>query len=289
MREQLPKPTVFRRPARGDFGNAAKYVLRNPGTHNYNLSLFKNFPCKSEKFATDSFPSSQAEQQRGNPMKSLLIVVLSILFFHASAPGQTTPAPLGGNAAEANQWWAEAKALGQKAASLKKARYEATAKVNARISETATKEFIKRPSKPLADIYDELRKKAAPEFAAINQQYDPQITEAMHRYVAFLREPKLDDGGILVASMALRPEILYREKAKYTEAARQNRVQGTVLLSIIFSADGRITNVRVVRSLPDGMDDEAVKAASEIVFLPALKNGRPVSVRMSVEYSFNLL
>ncbi len=41
-------PTVFRRPARGDFGNAAKYVFRNPGTHNYDLSLFKNFPLKSE-------------------------------------------------------------------------------------------------------------------------------------------------------------------------------------------------------------------------------------------------
>jgi TonB family protein len=222
-------------------------------------------------------------------MKGILIVVLSVLLLPAIAQGQTTPAPIVGKAENANQWWAEAKALGQKAATLKKARYEARAKVNARISETATKEFIKRPSKPLAEIYDELRQKAAPEFAAINQQYNPQITEAMDRYVAFLREPKPDAGEILAASMALRPEILYQEKAKYTEAARQNRVQGTVLLSIVFSADGRISNVRVVRGLPDEINDEAVKAANEIVFLPALKNWRPVSVRMSVEYTFNLI
>jgi hypothetical protein len=41
-------PTVFRRPARGDFGNAAKFVFRNPGAHNYDISFFKNFPLKAE-------------------------------------------------------------------------------------------------------------------------------------------------------------------------------------------------------------------------------------------------
>lgn len=41
-------PTVFRRPARGDFGNAPKDVFRNPGTHNWDFSLFKNIPLKSE-------------------------------------------------------------------------------------------------------------------------------------------------------------------------------------------------------------------------------------------------
>ncbi|HKC88816.1 MAG TPA: hypothetical protein VKG02_22725, partial [Blastocatellia bacterium] len=41
-------PTVFARPARGDFGNAPKDVFRNPGTHNWDFSLFKNIPLKSE-------------------------------------------------------------------------------------------------------------------------------------------------------------------------------------------------------------------------------------------------
>lgn len=41
-------PTAFARPARGDFGNAPKDVIRLPGTHNWDFSFFKNIPLKSE-------------------------------------------------------------------------------------------------------------------------------------------------------------------------------------------------------------------------------------------------
>jgi carboxypeptidase family protein/TonB-dependent receptor-like protein len=45
---QWINPAAFARPARGDFGNAPKDVFRNPGTHNWDLSLFKNIPLKGE-------------------------------------------------------------------------------------------------------------------------------------------------------------------------------------------------------------------------------------------------
>ncbi|MFN7927894.1 MAG: energy transducer TonB [Blastocatellia bacterium] len=96
-------------------------------------------------------------------------------------------------------------------------------------------------------------------------------------------------GGIFQATASLKPNIIYKEKAKYTEAARQNRVQGTVLVSAVFTADGKVTAIRVVRGLPDGLNDEAIKAAQKIKFTPAMKNGQPVSVRMQMEFSFNLL
>jgi hypothetical protein len=41
-------PTVFRRPAKGDWGNAPKDVIRGPGFNNWDISLFKKFPVKSE-------------------------------------------------------------------------------------------------------------------------------------------------------------------------------------------------------------------------------------------------
>ncbi|NOT62484.1 MAG: energy transducer TonB, partial [Acidobacteria bacterium] len=85
-----------------------------------------------------------------------------------------------------------------------------------------------------------------------------------------------------------RPTILYKEKAKYTEEARQNKVQGTVALSVVFTADGRITSIRVVRGLPDGLTEKAIEAAQRIRFQPATKNGAPVSVRGQLEFSFNL-
>lgn len=92
--------------------------------------------------------------------------------------------------------------------------------------------------------------------------------------------------GVEVAHGSLRPTITYREKAKYTEEARQQNVQGTVVLSAIFGADGGVHNIRVVRGLPSGLTEKAIEAARNIRFRPAVKNGVPVSVRMTLEFNF---
>ncbi len=98
------------------------------------------------------------------------------------------------------------------------------------------------------------------------------------------------DGGIEEAGKggAGKPIILYKEKAKYTEEARQNKVQGTVLLSAVFTKDGRITDIRVIRGLPDGLTEKAIEAAQKIRFKPATKNGVPISVRANLEFNFAL-
>lgn len=97
-------------------------------------------------------------------------------------------------------------------------------------------------------------------------------------------------GGRSVEPMTatLRPTILYKERAKYTEEARTNKVQGTVTLSVEYLADGRIGQVRVVRGLPDGLSESAIEAAKRIRFNPAVKNGAPVSVRGNIEFNFTL-
>jgi TonB family protein len=97
-------------------------------------------------------------------------------------------------------------------------------------------------------------------------------------------------GGIEEAGRngAGKPTILYKEKAKYTEEARQNKVQGTVVLTAVFTAEGRITSIKVVRGLPDGLTEKAIEAAQKIRFQPATKNGAPISVRANLEFTFNL-
>jgi TonB family protein len=87
---------------------------------------------------------------------------------------------------------------------------------------------------------------------------------------------------------SLRPTILYREKAKYTQEAIDNKVEGTVVLSVVFSANGQIGAVRVIRGLPHGLTQKAIEAASKIRFEPAIKNGQPVNVRGMLEYTFKL-
>lgn len=85
-----------------------------------------------------------------------------------------------------------------------------------------------------------------------------------------------------------RIQILFKEKAKYTEEARQNKIQGTVVLSAVFTSDGQVTSVRVIRGLPDGLTEKAIEAAKKIRFQPATKNGAAVTVRGQLEFTFNL-
>ena len=84
------------------------------------------------------------------------------------------------------------------------------------------------------------------------------------------------------------PKILYKERAKYTEIARKNMVQGTVRLSAIFGQDGKLSDLKVVRGVPDGLTRKAMEAALAIRFEPATKDGVPVSVRAQLEFSFTL-
>ncbi|MFN0111632.1 MAG: energy transducer TonB [Blastocatellia bacterium] len=100
--------------------------------------------------------------------------------------------------------------------------------------------------------------------------------------------PSGTDNAIPTMTRDLRPTILFRPRAKYTEAARQNRVQGSVILSVIYGADGLVHDIRVQRGLPDGLTEEAISVAQQIRFNPAVREGKPISVRGSIEYNFTL-
>lgn len=98
-----------------------------------------------------------------------------------------------------------------------------------------------------------------------------------------------EEDTIYAATDSLRPIILHQEQVQYTEIAKQNRVQGTILVSAVFTANGRITQIRVIRGLPDGLNEQAIKAAEKTTFKPALIGGKPVSVRITMQFNFTLL
>jgi tetratricopeptide (TPR) repeat protein len=93
---------------------------------------------------------------------------------------------------------------------------------------------------------------------------------------------------IIPITNSIRPTILYREKARYTEEARQTKVSGTVDLQVIFRSDGALVIQRVIEYLPYGLTLTAVDAASKVQFKPAIKDGAPVSVRGPLTYTFNI-
>lgn len=85
-----------------------------------------------------------------------------------------------------------------------------------------------------------------------------------------------------------RAVITTKPKPGYTRDARRMGVQGYVILKVALSSNGKIDRVRVLRGLPAGLTENAIKAACRIEFKPALKAGQTVSQWLNVEYVFRL-
>ena len=75
---------------------------------------------------------------------------------------------------------------------------------------------------------------------------------------------------------------------EYTEAARQSQIRGTVVLECVLTDKGHIGNIRVVEGLSHGLTERAVAAARRLKFIPAMKDGKYVSVSTRLVYNFNL-
>jgi TonB family protein len=88
--------------------------------------------------------------------------------------------------------------------------------------------------------------------------------------------------------VTLRTSVIIKPEPGYTQEARMHRVTGTVVLRGVFSSSGELTNITVLRSLPEGLTERAILVAKQIRFVPAIKDGRFVSVWIQLEYNFNL-
>ncbi len=85
-----------------------------------------------------------------------------------------------------------------------------------------------------------------------------------------------------------KARITSKPTPEYTEEARKNQVTGTVVLQMVLSSSGSVTNIRTVSGLPFGLTEKAISAARRIQFTPATKEGRAVSQYIRVEYNFNI-
>src|ERR1019366_1484476 len=83
-------------------------------------------------------------------------------------------------------------------------------------------------------------------------------------------------------------EITYKPVPVYTQDARQLKLEGEVLLDVLFAANGQLHVNRVVRGLGHGLDESALAAANLMRFKPALRNGVPVDSTAVVHVVFRL-
>jgi TonB family protein len=89
-------------------------------------------------------------------------------------------------------------------------------------------------------------------------------------------------------SRAVPAEILSKPIPIYTQEAKSLRVEGEVLLEVVLEASGSLKVVRVVRGLGHGLDDNAVKAAEQIHFKPAMRDGQPADSTVVLHIIFQL-
>src|ERR1017187_7828118 len=86
----------------------------------------------------------------------------------------------------------------------------------------------------------------------------------------------------------LPAEITFKPRPVYTDEGRQLKIEGEVLLDVVFSATGQIRIVKVVRGLGHGLDESAIHAAEKIQFKAALKDGNPEDFEAVLHIIFQL-
>jgi len=83
-------------------------------------------------------------------------------------------------------------------------------------------------------------------------------------------------------------EILFKPRPVYTEEARKLHVEGEVLMQVTFSAAGHLQGMHVMRGLGHGLDEAAQRAAAQIKFRPALRDGQALDSTALVHIVFEL-
>ena len=84
-----------------------------------------------------------------------------------------------------------------------------------------------------------------------------------------------------------KPIAIHKPQPRYTEEARQARIQGVVILSCVVTEKGEVAKLKVIKGLPLGLDESALETVATWKFKPAKDlEGRPVPVYFHITVSF---
>jgi TonB family protein len=100
--------------------------------------------------------------------------------------------------------------------------------------------------------------------------------------------PAEPTGPIQVGGDVKAPIKEYAPQPQYTEIARKARIQGVVIVQAIIDKQGNVTDVKVLKPLPMGLDKAAADAVAKWKFKPATLNGKPVDVYYNLTVNFTL-
>src|SRR5258707_1177705 len=96
------------------------------------------------------------------------------------------------------------------------------------------------------------------------------------------------DKPMRVGGDVMPPRAVKRVEPVYPDVGRKAKIQGIVILETIIDRDGNVTDVRVLKGLPLGLDQSAIDAVKRWKFEPGRLNGQPVPVIFTLTVNFML-
>ena len=98
--------------------------------------------------------------------------------------------------------------------------------------------------------------------------------------------PVNSDEPVRVGPGVTPPRLIRKIEPEYSPEAQANRVQGTVVLQLVVTQQGRAADISVISPLGFGLDEKARSAVEKWEFAPGMKAGVPVKVLATVEVNF---
>ena len=153
-----------------------------------------------------------------------------------------------------------------------------------RVKESKPPQPTIEPIEPVSSVPPKIEA-ASPVTAQKNEEYMCTDDGTLARVL----DSETNSEQILSAkAVDTRVVITAKPKPVYTKEARRLGVQGFVILKVALSANGRVSRIRILKRLPAGLTENAIKAVCKLEFKPAIKGGEPVSQWVDVEYVFRL-
>ena len=153
-------------------------------------------------------------------------------------------------------------------------------------SPDARRERKIRQAKLLKEAADNLERflQLKPDVGGANELRD-QVT-SLRVYAEPAIKPESEWTVFLPGEVTQKAHILRRPEPRYPEEAREERVRGKVKLLAVFAADGAVKHILILESPSHWLTEASIKAARNISFEPAIKDGHPVATAHWIEYQF---
>ena len=101
-------------------------------------------------------------------------------------------------------------------------------------------------------------------------------------------ERTVPERAYTMSEVTTAPRLLYKVNPHYSDAARQAKLQGTLVMQVLIDERGTAAAFRIIRSLGLGLDENAIEAVRRWRFRPAFRGETPVRMWVPVEVNYRL-